>query len=118
MIFIFSQANVSRVISVSPAVHPSAENSTVIENAPALDLSEKTDVTMESSDIAEIIPGIGHTLSPVSNEVKRAKYDETVDMETPSTSSQAELSATVESNQMEVEEEPEVIEVSSFVKHS
>lgn len=106
-----TQANVSRVISASPAVH-TTENSTAIanESTSAMDLSEKTDATMENSDNVTVMPGIGHNLSPVSNDVKRAKYDETIDEETPSTSGQ-DMSPKVESTQMEVEEEPEIIEI-------
>ncbi|XP_037026688.1 tether containing UBX domain for GLUT4 [Bradysia coprophila] len=104
-----TQANVSRVISVAPAAQP-ADNSTATENTPALDLSGKTDVTMETSDNATIMPGIGHSLSPVSNDVKRAKYDETVATEAPSTSC-PDVASEVESNEMEVEEEPEIIEI-------
>lgn len=78
-----------------------------------MDLSEKTDATMENTDNVTVMPGIGHNLSPVSNDVKRAKYDETIDEETPSTSGQ-DMSPKVGSTQMEVEEEPEIIEVSSF----
>lgn len=107
----FSQANVSRVITVSPAVQPVVERSVAIDNVvPAQGVPEKNDVAMDNS---ETFPSIGHNLSPINNEVKRAKYDETVDMETPSTSCQDAISKT-ESTQMEVEveEEPEIIEVS------
>lgn len=114
---IFSQANVSRVItSASPAVQP-VENSAAIENTSAVVQSEKTDVPMEQSDNAPIVPDIGHNISPVTNDVKRAKYDETIDVETPSTSCQGALSKVESASaQMEVEEEPpEIIEVRSFI---
>lgn len=114
---IFSQANVSRVItSASPAVQP-VDNSAAIENTSAVVQSEKTDVPMEQSDNVPIVPDIGHNISPVTNDVKRAKYDETIDVETPSTSCQGALSKVESASaQMEVEEEPpEIIEVRSFI---
>lgn len=67
---------------------------------------------MDNTENMPIFPTAGHILCPVTNDTKRAKYDETVDMETPSTSSHDPVSKT-EAVRMEVEEEPEVIEVCS-----
>lgn len=91
--------------------------STPIENVPAQGLSQRNDVPMENTENIPIPTIGGHTLSPVTNDVKRAKYDETIDMETPSTSSHDDaIISKTESNQMEVEEEPEIIEVNSSLK--
>lgn len=64
---------------------------------------------MDNSENTPIFPTTGHTLCPESNDIKRAKYDDTVKVETPSTSCHA---AIAEATDMEVEEEPEIIEVS------
>lgn len=86
------------------------EKSAAIANVPVQGLSEQTDVSMDNSENIPIFPTTtGHTLSPDNNDIKRAKYDDTIKMETPSTSC---LAAVAETSHMEVEEEPEIIEVS------
>lgn len=110
----FSQANVSRVITV-PLAQP-VENSTATINVPEQqveeDISDKKMATNISENIHAFPTADGHTLSsPESNDVKRAKYDESVDMEGPSTSSHNVMPKNEETH-MEVEEEPEIIEVS------
>lgn len=96
-------------------VHP-AGNATAAENVSEAGLPEKKDdVSMDHSENMPAFPTGGHTLSPLINDTKRAKYDETIDMETPSTSSYVPASKT-ESVRMEVEEEPEIIEASLDVQ--
>lgn len=81
------------------------------ESLSATDLSTTNDVPMDRAERILVMPSSAHTVSPDSNDVKRAKYDETVDMEIPSTSYQEPASTKAESIQMEVQEEPEIIEV-------
>lgn len=86
------------------------EHSPAVVNVPLQGLAEKADVSMDNSENISNMPSTGgHTLLQENNDIKRAKYDDTVNVETPSTSRQ---DAIAEVTHMEVEEEPEIIEVS------